>query len=148
MRWVALLVAFACSKPGDPAPAHEDRRDPPVATSKLRLDIVIGGVTSTWTDAAFAAVPQLPGAASDGTARDTWSLRELVHKNAGPTARVTAIMSASGATPLDGAAWADPTRTPILHTTKRGALKFRWADAHGVWGDTVVRDVTGLEIAR
>jgi hypothetical protein len=42
--------------------------------------------------------------------------------------------------------WKDSTTTPILHTTRRGALNFRWADAHGVWGDVVTKDVTGLEI--
>ena len=107
MRWVALVVAFACSKPADRAPPHEDRHDPPVAASRLRLDVAIGGTTATWTDAAFDATPKLPGTASDGEARDTWSLRELVHKNVGPTARVTKIIGAGGATPLDATAWDD-----------------------------------------
>ena len=49
--------------------------------------------------------------------------------------------------PIDGATWADPGRTPILHTTRRGALKFRYTDAKGKWGEADVSDVTGLELA-
>ena len=103
---------------------------------------------ATWTETAFAATPKLAGTASDGEARDTWSLRELVHRNLGPTARVTAVGGASGTIPIDATAWDDASRTPILHTTRRGTLKFRWADAHGAWGETVVRDVTALEVER
>src|SRR5262249_51543537 len=101
----------------------------------------------TWTDERFSSVPKMAGTASDGEARDTWSLRELVHHNVGPKARVVAVTSADGKQAIDPAAWADATRTPILHTTRRGTLKFRWADKDGHWGQTLVKDVTGLEIA-
>jgi hypothetical protein len=66
----------------------------------------------------------------------------------GPGARVVAVIGADGKQPIELTAWNDATRTPILHTTRRGTLKFRWADKEGRWGETVVRDVTGLEIAR
>jgi hypothetical protein len=161
-RWLVVVVV-ACSKPADPpassapppakaAPAvtpHEDRHVPATATPRLHVDVVIaGGTPAAWTEAAFAAAPKLAGPASDGKARDTWSLRELVHRNIGPTARVTAVVGAGGTTPIDAAAWTDATRTPILHTTRRGTLKFRWADARGAWGETVVRDVTALDVER
>jgi hypothetical protein len=150
MRWIWLVVAVACGKPADPPPAtHEDRHDQPVAVApSLALTITIAGATSTWHDDAFAATPKLTGAASDGEARDTWSLRELVHRNLGPTARVTAVTSAAGKQSIDAAAWDDASKIPILHTTKRGTLKFRWADSTGKWGETALKNVTGLEIAR
>ena len=145
-RLVLTLVLAACSK-SDP-PKHEDRHEPATAPSKLSLEIAIGDTRSTWTDAAFAATPKLAGSASDGEARDTWSLRELVHQNVGPTARVIAVAGADGTRPIDAAAWDDPARTPILHTTRRGTLKFRWADQAGKWGETVLKDVTRLDVTR
>jgi hypothetical protein len=48
---------------------------------------------------------------------------------------------------IDRAAWEDAAREPLLHTTRRGTLKFRWADADGKWADTEVKDVTRIEIA-
>ena len=40
-------------------------------------------------------------------------------------------------------------RAPVhVHTTRRGTLKFRWADAGGTWDDTEVKDVTRIEIAQ
>ncbi|HWU90858.1 MAG TPA: hypothetical protein VN253_26515 [Kofleriaceae bacterium] len=164
MRWALLIAIVACSKTADPSsdPAakpsaeaakptrakHEDRHEPAVAPAKLTLAITIGGAASTWTEAAFAGVPKLAGVASDGEARDTWSLRELAHRNAGPDARVIAVISADGKQPIEPSAWADAARTPILHTTRRGTLKFRWADKDGRWGETIVKDVTGLELTR
>jgi hypothetical protein len=156
MRWMWLLVAVACSKSADapkavdppPPPAkHQDRHDPPVAASKLVLTITIAGATTTWHDDAFVKVPKLVGTATDGEARDTWSLRELVHTNVGSGARVIAVTSADGVKQIDAAAWDDATKIPILHTTKRGTLKFRWADPSGTWGETVLKDVTGLEVS-
>src|SRR5262249_42727232 len=145
---VAFVVACACSsKSADPPQPREDRHEPQAAPSKLALRVMIGsaagdGSAATWTDATFAATPKLAGTASDGEARDTWSLRELVHAHVGPTARVTAVIGPDGSKPIDAAAWADASRVPILHTTKRGTLKFRWADAAGKWGETIVRDVS------
>lgn len=164
MRWMLLLAAIAaCSKaadpPGDPPPSaparaaialakHEDRHERATAPSKLTLAVTIAGAPATWTADASAGIPKLAGTASDGEARDTWSLRELVKRNAGPTARVIAVISAGEKQAIEPAAWDDPTRTPILHTTRRGTLKFRWADKDGRWGETIVKDVTGLEITR
>ncbi len=156
MRWLCLLVTIvACHKSDpDPAPAdepkphHQDRHDPMTAPAKLAVDIVIGDAKSAWGEAEFGKTPKLVGTANDGEARDTWSLRELVHANIGPTARVTAVVSAEGKKPIDQAAWDDASKIPILHTTKRGTLKFRWADKDGKWGDTILKDVTALEVAR
>jgi hypothetical protein len=173
MRWALLIALAACSKtadsssdpparPPDPAVAaasaqvsamparakREDRHEPAAAPPKLALAVTVGGTAATWTDAAFAGVPKLAGAASDGEARDTWSLRELVQRNAGPGARVVAVIGAGAKRPIEPAAWDDPAHTPILHATRRGTLKFRWADKDGRWGETIVKDVTGLEIVR
>jgi hypothetical protein len=126
---------------------HEDRKDPQAGASKLALAITAGADKSTWTEAQFAAVPKIDGKATDGEARDTWNLRDLAHANLGPTARVTAVIGESRIEIKD-TEWADAARIPILHTTRRGTLKFRWADAAGKWGETAVKEVTGLEIQR
>lgn len=175
MRWPLLLAITACSKTADPAPPdrpvgltpertataqgpataaaapaprHEDRHEPATAPAAISLAVTIAGAPATWTGEDLARAPRMAGAASDGEARDTWSLRELVTRNVGPGARVVAVSGAGGKQPIDPAAWRDAARTPILHTTRRGTLKFRWADGDGRWGPTVIRDVTGLEIAR
>lgn len=168
MRWALLLAIAACSKAADPAPAgppaqsqpqtaqaaaakHEDRHAPATAAPAISLAISIAGATpagTTWTGETLAGAPRMAGAASDGEARDTWSLRELARRNIGPDARVVAVIGPDGKQAIEPAAWSDAARTPILHTTRRGTLKFRWADKDGHWGPTVVRDVTGLEIAR
>ena len=145
-RLCLALALAACSKADPPKP--EDRHEPTTAPAKLALEISIGDAKSTWTDAAFTATPKLAGTASDGEARDTWSLRELVHHNVGPAARAVAVVSAGGRVAIEPAAWDDAARTPILHTTRRGTLKFRWADKDGKWGETVLKDVTSLEIVR
>jgi hypothetical protein len=156
MRWLLLALAIsACGKSDDAKPAEpaekphhrQDRHDPQEAPGKLALTIVVGDAKSSWGPEAFAAVPQLAGKATDGEARDTWSLRELVQKNLGPTARVTAVEGADGKKPIAEADWNDAARTPILHTTRRGTLKFRWADKDGKWGETEVKDVVGLELS-
>src|SRR4051812_40280953 len=101
--WVALLAVcvVACSpkdsKKDEPAPAdkphhHEDRADPQAAPTKPALSVAIAGNPgATWSAAALAKVAKMPGPATDGEARDTWSLRELAHQLVGPTARVTAV---------------------------------------------------------
>jgi hypothetical protein len=154
MRWICLLLLIvACSKK-DPADApaekphhHEDRHDPQTAASKLALTVAVAGKPSaTWTAEDFAKVAKLPGKASDGEARDTWSLRELAHQLVGPSARVTTVIGGDGKVAIDEAKWNAAETTPILHSTRRGTLKFRYADATGAWGDTIAKDVTGLEI--
>ena len=171
---LAALTAVACSKSVDappPAPAatersaaapadpdrpnhrnggkHEDRHDPAVAALQLQLTVAIHGTASRWGQDAFARVAKYTknDKASDGEAREVWSLRELAHTLVGPTARVTAV-SGDGSKTIDRAAWDDAAREPLLHTTRRGTLKFRWADAAGKWGDTEVKDVTRIEIAK
>src|SRR5664279_208982 len=150
MKHLALLVALAaCNKHADtPAagsaapPHHEDRNDPAVASPPLSLAVTIDGSAATWPQAVFDRTAHFASANNDGEARDTWSLRELVHGTVGATARVTAViggLSPSGRQSIDPAAWADSTKTPIVHRTRRGALKFRWADATGAWGETGVK---------
>lgn len=85
--------------------------------------------------------------ASSGEARATWSLRELAALNAGANARVVSVTGKHGVQQIDPTAWADATKIPILHATRRGTLKFRWASPAGVWGPAVAADVTALEIA-
>ena len=168
---IAAVTATACSKSVDaPPPAqstaapssaepaephhrngdgkHEDRHDP-AAAPRLELAVVIEGAPASWGPDAFGKVAKYAGndKASDGEAREVWSLRELAHTLVGPTARVTAI-TGDGSKAIDRAAWDDTAREPLLHTTRRGTLKFRWADAAGKWGDTEVKDVTRIEIAR
>lgn len=165
MRWLAFMIAVAaCGSSSDapaPAPAprsavgsgeqphhRNDRHDSVTAPANLRVDVVIGSEKSTWQERAFTKTPKLVGSANDGEARDTWSLRALVHQNVGPSARVLAVVSAEGTKAIDRAAWDDLTKTPILHTTKRGTLKYRWTDEDGKWGETELKDVTLLEVTR
>ncbi|HEY1558559.1 MAG TPA: hypothetical protein VGF94_27235 [Kofleriaceae bacterium] len=160
MKRALLAVSLAaCSKtaapppPPPPAPAaapahHEDRRDPAEAAPPLHLDVVAGdGTHAAWNQDLFDRVPHFESTNHGGESRDTWSLRELARAAAGPNVRVAAVIG-DVTKPIDAAAWTDPTRTPIVHRTRRGALKFRWADAAGRWGETEVKDVTRLELAR
>ena len=64
-----------------------------------------------------------------------------------PNARVVTV-GGEGRVPIYATAWADDASVPIIHRTKSGWLKFRWADKDGKWGDTVVKDVTELEVTR
>jgi hypothetical protein len=151
---LALLLTFACCKGSDstatidpPAPAahHEDRHEPASAAARLELAVTIDGVAGRWQRDVFDRVPRGVGTSTEGEARDTWSLRELAHRIVGPNARVVAIVGSTRKS-IDAPAWDDGSRIPILHTTKRGALKFRWTDRDGKWGETEVKDVTQLEI--
>lgn len=166
---IAVLVA-ACSKSESPAPAavaapaprdeaqgadsrphgrkHEDRHEP-AAAPVLQLTVAIGGTTALWDTQAFERVARFAGnnRARDGEAREVWSLRDLAHALVGPTARVVSVTGDDGVHPIDDAAWRDPAREPLLHTTRRGTLKFRWADARGAWGEAEAKDVTRIEVA-
>jgi len=166
LGWVVIAVIAGCGKGEDrrtieeqpsvveKAPAekahhrkHEDRRDPVVANAPpLKLEVRVGGTPATWQQDAFDKVARYTKG-TDGEARDVWSLRELAHQLAGPTARVTAVTGEDGTKQIDEAAWNDPQRTPLLHTTRRGTLKYRWADGNGAWGESEVKDVSRLEIA-
>ncbi|HEX7836605.1 MAG TPA: hypothetical protein VF469_04030 [Kofleriaceae bacterium] len=149
----------AVARPSEPAGSgdkphhrkHEDRRDPAVPDAPpLELTVAVDGAAQTWRQDAFDKVARFTGntRANDGEARDVWSLRELVHTLVGPTARATAVTGDDGTRAIDRAAWDDAARTPLLHTTRRGTLKFRWADAAGAWGETEIKDVTKIELAR
>ncbi|HET9623337.1 MAG TPA: hypothetical protein VFP84_18310 [Kofleriaceae bacterium] len=165
LAWTAVVL-IACSKPADkppptPTPAaepaatgeqahhrkHEDRREPVVANAPpLKLEVSVKGEATTWDQAAFDKVAKYTKG-SDGEARDVWSLRELAHQLVGPNARVASVTGEDGTKAIDAAAWSDEAKTPLLHTTRRGTLKFRWADASGKWGEAAVKDVTKIEIA-
>ena len=150
MKRLLLAVALvACSKSNasQPPAHHEDRHDPAEAIPQLKLDVRVDGVAATWQQDVFDRVPHFASANKDGEARDTWSLRELVHSAVGPNARVVAVIG-DQRKEIDAAAWADADRTPIVHRTRRGWLKFRWADKSGAWGEADVKDVSGLEIVR
>jgi hypothetical protein len=168
LGWLLVLLV-GCSKPADKPPAdkspensttkpaapgegahhrkHEDRREPVIADAPpLKLDVTTKGTTATWHQDSFDKVARYTKG-TDGEARDVWSLRELVHQLAGPTARVASVTGDDGTKTIDPAAWDDATRTPLLHTTRRGTLKFRWADASGTWGESEVKDVVRIELA-
>ena len=125
---------------------HEDRHDKAIAAPVLKLDVTIDGAPATWDKSSFDKVAHFVGKNNDGEARDVWSLRELAHQLAGANARVASVVGAEATMSIDAAAWADPARTPILHTTRRGNLKFRWTDKDGAWLETAVKDVTKLEL--
>lgn len=116
------------------------------AAPPLSLTVTVAGQAQVWKQDVFDRVPHYTSKNHDGADRETWSLRDLAHV-IGPNARVVAVVGATTAQIAPGA-WADATHTPILHRTRRGALKFRWADASGAWGETAVKDVTALDIAR
>ncbi|HEY8072511.1 MAG TPA: hypothetical protein VIF62_00330 [Labilithrix sp.] len=126
---------------------HEDRHDP-ADKPALELEVKIGGATKTWAKDAFDRVPKLTkgNVGNDGEDRDTWSLRDLAHALVGPNARVVSVTGPEETKTIDAAAWSDASRTPIVHTTRRGTLKFRWADKDGKWGGADVKDVSRLEI--
>ena len=141
-----LLLAAACSRSSEKK--HEDRNEPAVAAAQLSLHVTVAGKASTWGADAFAAVPHHATPNTSDEARDTWSLRDLVHKNVGPTARVTAVTGPERTKTIDAAAWDDASQTPVIHTTRRGTLKFRFEDAAGKWGPSLVNDVSALEIVQ
>lgn len=147
LLWIAMLAA--CSKAETaPTPAHhEDRAEPAIAEPALTLEVRVDGAATSWKQDVFDRVPHFASANNSGETRDTWSLRELVHAQVGPNARVTAVVG-DKTQAIDPADWADPAKTPIVHRTRRGWLKFRWADKTGTWGETVVKDVTAVEVAR
>ena len=159
LGWILVLIV-GCSKSSDQPAAdrsaaaagsahhrkHEDRRDPVIAHAPpLALDVTVAGTTATWHQDSFDKVARYTRG-NDGEARDVWSLRDLVHQLVGPTARVTSVTGDDGTKAIDPAAWDGEARTPLLHTTRRGTLKFRWADAGGKWGESEVKDVVRIEI--
>jgi hypothetical protein len=154
----APTAAAGATAPAEPAGSdgkhrrkHEDRHDPRTADAPpLQLAVAVDGAVATWRQDAFDKVTRFAGnnKASDGEARDVWSLRELAHALVGPAARVTSVTGEDGTKTIDRAAWDDASRTPLLHTTRRGTLKFRWADSAGAWSDSEIKDVSKIEIAQ
>lgn len=62
--------------------------------------------------------------------------------------RFVAVTGADGTKRIDAATWDAADKTPIVHKTGRGTLKFQWTDLAGTWGPTEVSDVSRLEIVR
>ena len=162
---IALTVSVSCKSGDDEPPGPgagaghgkaaagrtrpEDRGEPPTAPAVLTLRVAVDGATSTWSQDAFERVPRLTGRNRSGESRDAWSLRAMTEAMVGPGARVTSVTGDGATNEISAEQWKDTTRTPILHTTRRGTLKFRWVEADGEWQeDAAVRDVTGLAIAR
>jgi hypothetical protein len=166
MRHVGWIVVLALGcKSSDPAPSPDpvvapagsgsagsakhsgtDRHKPVMADAPpLEVGVSIKGVASKWDKAAFEKVPRYKKG-TDGDMRDVWDLHDLVHVLVGSNARVVSVTGEGGSKPFDRAAWDDTTKTPVLHTTRRGTLKWTWADAGGKWGETEVKDVTQLVI--
>jgi hypothetical protein len=139
-RLAILLALAACSK-DEPKPAPA-----PAPSPGLSLAVSIDGKPETWAQDAFARVPHFTIKNNGGDNRDAWSLRELA-KLAGPDARVTVVIGEPRHA-IDPTAWADATKIPIVHRTRRGALKFRWTDSVGTWTEAETKDVTGLELTR
>jgi len=142
MRRLAFAIALSvsCKGGGD---------EPPASPPALTVEVVVDGAKTTWSRDEFERVPRLTGRNRSGESRDAWSLRAMAETMVGPGARVTSVTGRGTTISISPAEWADPARTPILHTTRRGSLKFRWAAPDGEWKeDAAVRDVTGLAIAR
>jgi hypothetical protein len=158
---VALLVACghsssssdqpvgsaAVATPADkPHHHHEDRHDVQGSATAFSLDVTVNGAHQTWTPETFAKVSHFVGTNNDGEARDVWSLREVATDLVGSGARIVSITGDSTHA-IGSAAWSDPSKIPIVHSTRRGVLKFRWADPDGKWReDEVIKDVAKLEI--
>jgi hypothetical protein len=146
--------APAAAPTAAPAPAaapegsghHEDRHDKPVAPTTIDIEVTVDGKPAHWGADEFAKVDKFVGKNNDGDDRDMWSLRDLAHKLVGPSARVVSITGDhTDAVATD--AWSNAARTPILHNTRKGHLKFRWTDQDGGWlKDDVVKDVAKLEV--
>jgi hypothetical protein len=160
----ALVLVLACghSDPPPPPPSsaasdqpapekekkhhHEDRHDVQGSATSFSLDVSIDGAHQTWTPETFAKVPHFKGTNNDGEARDVWSLREVATDLVGSNARIVSITGDSTHA-IGSAAWTDATKIPIVHSTRRGVLKFRWADPDGKWReDEVIKDIAKLEI--
>jgi hypothetical protein len=140
-------AAVATATPPEKHHHHEDRHDVQGSATTFSLDVTVDGTHQTWTPETFAKVSHFVGTNNDGEARDVWSLRELATGLVGSGARIVSITGDVTKT-IGSAAWTDASRVPIVHSTRRGTLKFRWADPDGKWReDEVVKDVAKLEIA-
>src|SRR5258708_4501765 len=152
----ALAVTFVLGPAGCARSSHAaPTRAPPAATvarehdseeSERRmperaLDVRINGKpAAAWQPAQIAKVPAMRVQNKQGAAREAWSIDELAHQLAGPTARVVAVLGPnSKRIPVDAA----PGRTLVLRVTRDGDYKAQWAE-----GAPLMHDVRGLELAQ
>jgi hypothetical protein len=110
--------------------------------------VITGGTPTTWAPDAFAPVKRFT-IHSDGSDKDAWSLRDIVHQLVGPKARVLGAVDGDGTkariAPKD---WADAKKTPVLRINRRGMYKIEWVDKDGnMTNDDDVRDVKSIEVA-
>ncbi|MGE0401303.1 MAG: hypothetical protein AB7T06_31645 [Kofleriaceae bacterium] len=140
---LAALAMFACSS----SSSSDDRAKR--ADRAISIEVTVGGNVATWTRATLSSVPRtIMSADAHNKWRQGWSLRRLAKELVGPTARVARVMGSDRETKIDANAWADLTRTPVVHVTDEGTLSFRWAAADETWGDVEVHEVTALEIVQ
>ncbi|HTR54918.1 MAG TPA: molybdate ABC transporter substrate-binding protein [Kofleriaceae bacterium] len=142
-----IMTRYGFLLPGEKLSGAEDTPKP--SEPSFHLDVRVDGTSTSWQQDVFERTARAVGANknSDGDARDTWSVRELVRGTYGASARVVAVVGDSR-TAIDASEWGDVSRTPIVHSTRRGHLNFCWADGAGKWGATIVKNVTALEIQR
>jgi hypothetical protein len=118
------------------------------ATNAEPLKVLVTGTgPTTWTPAALAALPRFTIHA-DGSDKDAWPLRDVVHVLVGPRARVTAAIDGDGTSAkIDKKAWADTKKTPVLRINRRGMYKIEWVDRDGdLTNDDGVRNVRSVEV--
>lgn len=142
------VVLAACSSNAAPPPHREDRAQPVETAPPMKLAVTVDGVATTWSEADFGKVQKLGGKASSGEARDVWSLRDLTETLVSPNARVVSVTGIGTTATIAPNQWTSYDLIPILHTTRRGTFKFRWARPGGAWDETLVRDVTAIAIER
>ena len=120
--------------------------DAGAAAQPLKV-VIAGAVAQSWTAQSFDAIPHFTVHA-DNSAKDAWSLRDIVVKLVGPRARVSAAVDGEGTrAKIDAKQWADATKTPVLRVNRRGMYKIEWVDKDGnMTNDDDIRDVRTVEV--
>jgi hypothetical protein len=155
-RWLCLPLALAlapagCSRSSDAAPTRaapaatvareHDAEEAERRLPERALDVRINGKpVAAWQPEQIAKVPAMRVQNKQGAVREAWSIDELAHRLAGPTARVTALVGPNAKrVPVEAA----PGRTLVLRVTRDGDYKAQWAE-----GAPLLHDVRGLELAQ
>jgi hypothetical protein len=108
---------------------------------------ISGKQEAAWTLDKLKAI-DLKKYPSGDAARDSWSLRDIVHALASPKARVVAIAGAGRRRlSIDRKLWDDPHETPTLRVNRQGLFKFQWlGDRNKLPAEAELRNVHVLEI--